>query len=50
MEWIEITAKSGPEAVDAALDQLGVDEGDMEYQVLAEPRRGFLGRLGGAGG
>ncbi|HYH51980.1 MAG TPA: Jag N-terminal domain-containing protein, partial [Acidimicrobiia bacterium] len=35
------------EAVEAALDELGVDEADIEYEVLEESKRGFLSRLGG---
>lgn len=46
MEWIEITARTVQEALDAALDELGVDEGDVEYEVLEEPRRGLRGLLG----
>ncbi|MDQ3943738.1 MAG: Jag N-terminal domain-containing protein, partial [Actinomycetota bacterium] len=47
MEWVEVTGRTIEEALDAALDQLGVDEEDIEYDVLEEPRRGFLGRLAG---
>lgn len=47
MEWIEITAKSVAGAVEAALDELGVDETDLEYEVLEEPRKGLFGRLSG---
>ncbi len=47
MEWVEITGRTIEEALDAALDQLGVDEADIEYDVLEEPRRGFLGRMSG---
>jgi spoIIIJ-associated protein len=47
MEWIVTTGKTVAEALDAALDELGVDESDVEYEILEEPRRGFLGRLGG---
>jgi Predicted RNA-binding protein len=47
MEWVEVTGRTIEEALDAALDQLGVDEQDIEYDVLEEPRRGFLGRLTG---
>ncbi|MGH8991617.1 MAG: Jag N-terminal domain-containing protein, partial [Acidimicrobiia bacterium] len=47
MEWVEVTGRSIEEALDAALDQLGVDEADIEYEVLEEPRRGFLGRISG---
>src|ERR1700716_1604192 len=45
MEWVETTGKTGDEAKDAALDQLGVDEQDAEFEVLAEPKGGLFGRL-----
>lgn len=48
MEWIEITRKTVGAAVEAALDELGVDEADLEYEVLEEPKRGLLSRLSGA--
>jgi spoIIIJ-associated protein len=47
MEWVETTGRTLEEAVEAALDQLGVAEEDLEYQVLDEPKSGLLGRLGG---
>lgn len=47
MEWIVTTGKTVTEAVERALDELGVDEADIEYEVLEEPKRGFLSRLGG---
>lgn len=47
MEWIVTTGKTVAEAVEKALDELGVDEADIEYEVLEEPKRGFLSRLGG---
>jgi spoIIIJ-associated protein len=47
MEWIVTTGKTVAEAIEAALDELGVDEADMEYEVLEESKRGFLSRLGG---
>ena len=47
MEWVEVPGRTIEEALDAALDQLGVDENDIEYEVLEEPRRGFLGRMAG---
>lgn len=47
MEWIETTGRTLEEAVDAALDELGVHEEEFEYEVLVEPRAGFLGRFGG---
>jgi len=46
MEWVETTGRTIAEALDAALDELGVDEQDVEYEVLEEPRSGFLGRIG----
>jgi spoIIIJ-associated protein len=46
MEWVETSARTEAEAVDAALDQLGVDESELEYEVLAK-KTGFLGRFGG---
>jgi spoIIIJ-associated protein len=45
MEWVETTGKTVEEAKDAALDQLGVDEQDAEFEVLAEPKGGLFGRL-----
>jgi spoIIIJ-associated protein len=47
MEWIVTTGKTVAEAVEAALDELGVDEADMEYEVIEESKRGFLSRLAG---
>ena len=48
MEWIEVTAKSLDEAVELALDRLGVVADELEYEVLDEPRSGLFGRLGRA--
>jgi spoIIIJ-associated protein len=45
VEWVEVTGRSVEEAKEAALDQLGVDEQEAEFEVLEEPRSGFLGRL-----
>ncbi len=47
MEWVETTGKTIEEAKDAALDQLGVDEQDAEFEVLEEPRTGLFGRTRG---
>lgn len=47
MEWVEITAKSVDDAKELALDQLGVDEHDAEFEVLEEPKPGLFGRLRG---
>ena len=46
MEWVETTGRTVAEALDAALDELGVDDEDVEYEVMEEPRSGFFGRLG----
>lgn len=45
MEWVETTGRTVEEAKDAALDQLGVDEQDAEFEVLEEPKLGLFGRL-----
>lgn len=47
MEWVETTGRSIEEAKDAALDQLGVDEDDAEFEILEEPRAGLFGRVRG---
>jgi spoIIIJ-associated protein len=45
MEWVETTGRSIEEAKDAALDQLGVDEQDAEFDIVDEPKFGLFGRL-----
>jgi spoIIIJ-associated protein len=47
MEWVETTAKSVEEAKELALDQLGVDEADAEFEILEEPKPGLFGRVRG---
>lgn len=47
MEWVETTARSIEEAKDAALDQLGVDEQEAEFEIVEEPRAGLFGRVRG---
>jgi spoIIIJ-associated protein len=47
MEWVETTGRTVEEAVEAALDQLGVHEEELEFEVLVEPRGGLFGRFGG---
>jgi spoIIIJ-associated protein len=47
MEWVVTTAKTLEEAKDLALDQLGVDEADAEFEVLDEPKPGLFGRMRG---
>ncbi len=45
MEWIQTTGKTVEEALEAALDELGVDAADAEYEVMEEPKTGLFGRL-----
>jgi spoIIIJ-associated protein len=45
MEWVETTGRTVEEAKDAALDQLGVDEHDAEFELVEEPKFGLFGRL-----
>lgn len=47
MEWVETTGKTLEEAREAALDQLGVDETDAEFEVLEQPKAGLFGRVRG---
>jgi spoIIIJ-associated protein len=48
MEWVQTTGRTVDEAVDVALDELGVHADDVEVEVLEEPKAGFLGRFGGS--
>lgn len=45
MEWVETTGRTVAEALDEALDRLGVGEDDVQYEVLEEPRQGLFGRM-----
>ncbi len=45
MEWVETTGRTIDEAKDAALDKLGIDESDAEFEVLEQPRLGLFGRV-----
>jgi spoIIIJ-associated protein len=45
VQWVEVTGRTVEEAKEAALDQLGVDEQDAEFEVLEEPKSGLFGRL-----
>jgi spoIIIJ-associated protein len=47
MEWVEITGKTIEEAKELALDQLGVDADEAEFEVLTEPKAGLFGRVRG---
>jgi len=44
MEWVETTGRTVAAALDVALDTLGVDEDEVEFEVLEEGRAGLLGR------
>ncbi len=43
MEWVEMTGRTVEEAKEAALDVLGVDFSEAVFEILEEPRTGFLG-------
>lgn len=43
MEWVETTGATVEDARDRALDTLGVAFDDAEIEVVAEPKKGFLG-------
>jgi spoIIIJ-associated protein len=45
MEWVETTGSSIAEAKESALDQLGVDEADAEFEVVADVKTGLFGRV-----
>jgi spoIIIJ-associated protein len=45
MEWVETTGSTVEDAKEAALDELGVDEADAEFEVISEARAGLFGRL-----
>jgi spoIIIJ-associated protein len=47
VEWVETTGRSIEEAKDLALDQLGVDEQEAEFEILEEPTKGLFGRTRG---
>jgi len=45
MEWVETTGRTVEEAKKSALEQLGVEEADTDFEVIAEPKVGLFGRL-----
>ena len=47
MEWVETTGKTIDEARELALDQLGVDASEAEFETLEEPKSGLFGRTRG---
>src|SRR5262245_66607877 len=44
MEWIEVQAKSVDEAIELALDRLGLVADELEYEVLDESKSGLFRR------
>ena len=47
MEWVEITATTIEDAKAIALDRLGVDDADAEFEIVEEPKAGLFGRIRG---
>ena len=47
MEWVETTAETIDDAKALALDRLGVDDGDAEFEIVEEPKAGLFGRTRG---
>lgn len=45
MEWVETTGSTLEEASERALDELGVDEHDAEFEILEQPKLGLFGRV-----
>lgn len=43
MEWVETTGRTVDEAKELALDELGVDDQEAEYEVLDEGKAGLFG-------
>lgn len=43
MEWIEVSARTLEQAIELALDRLGVVEDELEYVVLDLPKSGLFG-------
>jgi spoIIIJ-associated protein len=47
MEWVETTSRTIDEAKNAALEMLGVDIDDAEFEIIEEPKLGLFGRTRG---
>ena len=47
MQWVETTGRTIEDAKEAALDQLGIDASEAEFEVLEEPKTGLFGRSRG---
>jgi spoIIIJ-associated protein len=46
MKWVEKGGRTVEEAVEAAVDELGVDRDQVEIEILDEGSKGFLGIIG----
>ncbi len=44
MEWVETTGRTVEDALELALDQLGIDESEAQFEVVDEPKGGIFGR------
>ena len=47
MEWVETIGRTVEEAKNAALEMLGVDFDDAEFEIVEEPKPGLFGRTRG---
>ena len=45
MQWVETTGRTVEDAKEAALDQLGIDASEAEFEVLEEAKTGLFGRV-----
>jgi len=45
VEWVQTTGRTVDDAKEAALDQLGIDESEAEFEVLDEAKTGLFGRV-----
>lgn len=45
MEWVETTGRTVEDAKEAALDQLGIDASEAEFEIVEEPKTGLFGRV-----
>ncbi len=45
MEWVETVGRSIQEAKEAALDELGVDASEAEFEIIADAQVGLFGRI-----
>ena len=43
MQWVVTTGPTVADAKARALDALGIDEGELDFEVLDEPRRRLFG-------